>query len=90
MTLVSSVSVFEKAQIVTFEGVADAGYSSGRYDGVEAPPNGGRNEDEDEDGMIASGCPRYFLVDLYSAMVGGWKGEGEAGGVAPNDGASFA
>ena len=30
MTLVSSVSVFEKAQIVTLEGMAGGGYSSGR------------------------------------------------------------
>jgi hypothetical protein len=50
---------------------------------VEAPPNGGRkeeDEDEDEDEEAeASGCPRYFLVVLYSARVGGLPRDGGGG-----------
>ena len=83
MALVMSIMVLEKAQMVTLEGMAGGGYSSGRYDGVEAPPNGGRkeeDEDEEEDDD-ASGCPRYFLVALYSAIVGGLPRDG--GGVPP-------
>ena len=45
---------------------------------MEAPPNGGRKEeDEDEDEEAeASGCPMYFLVVLYSARVGGLPRDG--------------
>ena len=81
MALVMSMIVLEKAQMVTLVGMAGGGYSSGRYDGVEAPPNGGRKEEdeEDDDDDEASWCPRYFLVALYSAIVGG----------LPRDGGSF-